>query len=325
MLGVLVWLFAQCVLCIQVGKEGIVCQKCKVAKSASDYPAKGGCCKRCCSKTATLCKAFNSWPPESFTKLPEDLQTDFWRGEEVSRAGMFARIEKQVCLCREENTYSCSGGSYRPLSWYEKQGYTAEEVKSIAVNSAQRLDPELGGLTFKLTVFSEQKEQIRKEVHQEMLMLRNTGIKGKLSHYCSPKTKSRKSRKSKKGGKKRSRSSSSAKCGSSSSSSSSSTNSKASKDAVSVPQLTPAQLAATKKAQEKADQLLEKENKAEAKKAAAKAKAAAKKAAQVAAQNKKQEAAQAKKKAQEDKKSEAAQQKVADAQAKEDWRCRLTM
>ena len=293
--------------CIQVLADSAAkytCSKCKVEKEAVAFPAganKGKQCKRCLSKTTTLSKMFKGWPIQAFTSLPEELQTSFWASNDVTKEAIFMRLEVNVTSAREEVHVSRQGGTYRPLSWYRSEGYDEEALAGIERNSSSRYDEELNCETYKLTLHSEEKEELRKEIREELMTLRDTTLRGRLSHYCSPLGK-----KSKKSKRRRPPSGSS---GSSDSSTSSSSDSSA-------------KPAETWKEQEKKKKDKEKEKAAAAKKAAKvkqQQEAAAKKAAAAEASRKaKSEAAQKKKEAVDARKAEK-------AAAKEDWRCQASM
>jgi hypothetical protein len=230
------------------------CAKCKRDFTCMSKDQSGETiCKPCKSKRVLFIQMFGKWPIALFLELSDEQQIAVWQSGNTKKM-LQAKLMEEVTNQRVEEDTTRESGSYMPIAYYAKKGYP---TKSIVANCEKRYDEQLKEMTYKVMVHTDIKDTVARKVRSEIVNLRNTDLRSKLSHYASPgkKTRKRKSRSpsSSAGGKLRNRP------GSSSSSSSSNKSSKSSSDSSDSPK--------TKKA--KAFELAKKERKAAAEKAAA--------------------------------------------------------
>ena len=79
------------------------------------------------------------------------MQTEFLKTEAKSKPAIENALVKEVVTHRATIDRDVKGGSYLPLSVYEKQGYNTTNIEK---NCASIDDPELKEKTYKLNVIS---------------------------------------------------------------------------------------------------------------------------------------------------------------------------
>ena len=222
------------------------CPKCKL--DMKDVWICGGCN----AKRSTLSKMFKGWPIEPFTELSDELQVDFWRQDGRTKQKLMQDLTIGITSYRKELEIRRKSGKFLPLSVFQAQGYKTDKIEK---NCEKLWDEPLEEHTYRLEVTEVIEEKVRQDVVELLHNLRDSSIRGALSHYCSP---------GKKRGKKRTRSSSSSSRKSTSSGSSSASTGKSESNEDQAKAKKAALMAAKAKKQEAA---------AAAKAAAAKAKA----------------------------------------------------
>ena len=242
-----------------------VCGKCE-GVICSDHKCKGNICRTCNNKRSLLSQMFGSWPPPVFEELPKPAQLAFWQADAKSKPALQNALVVQITSERAHNEIDRVAGKYLPLSVYASQGFNTDQIEK---NCTHKHDAQLDEEVYKLDMHEVCYEKIKTDVVTQVQNMRNTSLKGRLSHYASPPAKL------KRRSHKRSRSSSSK--SSSNSAKSSKTSKTSSKSSKPSPKKTKAELKAAAQA-----------TKAAAKAAASKVRAEAK-AAALAAQKKKAE------------------------------------
>ena len=226
---------------------------------------------------------FNGWPLPLFGELSAEAQVAFWQADTKDKAGVMTKLSFDLTEVREKRESEKKGGKFLPLSVYATMGYGEAELANIAKNCTREFDETLDCDTFRLDVKELVHEKVKSEVQKELLSLRDSSLRGKLSHYRSPLKDKRK------------RSSSS-----NSSNSNSSNSSSSSRSAAADPRKTKAKMVAKTKKEAR-------------KQAAAKAEASRQKKSMLLEAKRNQIAA-----SKEEKAAKAAAAKEAKAQAKQD-------
>ena len=263
--------------------EKFICSKCKL-DSDKKYR-----CLSCGSKLATVSKMFSNWPLEMFQELSEDAQVAFWRSGARNRQQIKLDLTVGITAEKVEQEVKRKTGKFLPESVWAAQGYKTDK---IVANCENKWDEKLEETVYMLTVEEVVEEKIRKDVLTMIEAKKDTGFRGKLSHFCSPSPSKPKEKKERK----RRRSSSSSSKSSSSSSNSKPTPPKKSSTPLRCP-----------KAARQALSLKAKEAKLKAKEQALSLKAKANEQALLAKKDQfqaKEEAARLKKKADEEAKKE---------------------
>jgi len=200
--------------------EKFICSKCKL-ESDKKYR-----CLSCGSKLATLSKMFINWPLEMFQELSEDAQVAFWRSGARYKQQIKLDLTAGITAEKVEQEVKRKTGKFLPVSVWAAQGYKTDK---IVANCENKWDEKLEELVYMLTVEEVVEEKIRKDVLTMLEAKKDKGLRGKLSHFCSPSPSKPKEKKHHKGKNKRPSPSSS------SSLSSSSSNSKPSKQSNTPP------------------------------------------------------------------------------------------
>ena len=102
-------------------------------------------------------------------------------------------LVKEVTTVREQVEIKGRTGRHLPLSVLATLGYTDAQLDVIKKTCPCEWDEQLGDYVYLLNVKEIKNHTIWKNVRAELLSLKSSTLKGKLSHYCSPlKSKKRK-------------------------------------------------------------------------------------------------------------------------------------
>jgi DNA-directed RNA polymerase subunit RPC12/RpoP len=204
---------------LELGDEKLVCAKCtRDYVGTTNAARKDGykrelICPRCVSKRVIFTRMFGHWPIQSFKELSAENQVLVWQGGN-NKDALHHLLQKKIIEQKIDEEELKDEGSYLPLSVYANLGYKTDTLETTC---PKKWDLELKDWTYKKTVTTDRKSEIGKMCMEELLNLRSTDLRSKLSHYQSPSKKKRSSK-----SKKRKRSVSPSKSDSSSNSSKSS-------------------------------------------------------------------------------------------------------
>ena len=187
---------------------------CKYCKNENDRKYS---CNACRSKLGVLNKMFIKWPIEAFEALPEDAQVDFWRSGSRTKQQLQIDLTVSITSLRVEQEIKRKTGKFLPESAWQAQGYKTDKITK---NCEKKWCEQLEENTYMLLVYEVVEEKVRQDVVTMLEGKRDKGLRGKLSHFCSPSPSKPKKKTEKKDKKKRGRDSSSSSSSSASSSSS---------------------------------------------------------------------------------------------------------
>ena len=114
-------------------------------------------CEVCNSKTSTLYRGFGSWPTKDFKKIPLEAQEQFYNdikgktGQEV-----IAHAHDTLKRYEDRKEVYANNGEFRPLKYWENQGYDPEQIKANATED-ERSHDRMAGDTYNVQVRSEGK------------------------------------------------------------------------------------------------------------------------------------------------------------------------
>ena len=129
---------------------------------------------------------FNGWPLPLFGELSAEAQAAFWQADTKDKAGVMTKLSFDLTEVREKRESEKKCGKFLPLSVYATMGYGEAELANIAKNCTREFDETLDCDTFRLDVKELVHEKVKSEVQKELLSLRDSSLRGKLSHYRSP-------------------------------------------------------------------------------------------------------------------------------------------
>lgn len=110
-------------------------------------------CSTCNSKATMLWKGFGSWPTFEFKSLPEDAQVQFWN-EIQGKSGLkelIATVENYVEGYEKKEEVYANNGEFRPLKFWEINGYDTERILNEAKTDDIR-ETRLAGLCYRVPV-----------------------------------------------------------------------------------------------------------------------------------------------------------------------------
>ena len=148
----------------------------------------GYICKPCNSKRSTLTRMFGEWPIAIFESLPKLHQTNFWLDDGRTKVKIQQAMVLEMTCNRMHLERKLLGGKYLPLGVYQKKGYNPN---TISANCESKYDKDLEETVYLLKIEEVIEEKVRQDVINIVSNLRDSGLKGKLSHYCSPPAKVR--------------------------------------------------------------------------------------------------------------------------------------
>ena len=114
-------------------------------------------CGVCDSKNSTLYRGFGSWPNKEFKKIPIEAQEQFYN-DIKGKSGQEVMTHAHEVLARfeEKKEVYASNGEFRPLQYWENQGYDPERIKANATED-ERSHDRMAGDTYKVPVKAENK------------------------------------------------------------------------------------------------------------------------------------------------------------------------
>ena len=139
-------------------------------------------CPGCASKRVMFIRMFGHWPIQPFKELSAENQVLVWQGGN-NKDALHHLLQKKIIEQKIDEEELKDEGSYLPLSVYANLGYKTDTLETTC---PKKWDLELKEWTFKKTVTTDRKSEIGKRVKEELLNLRATDLRSKLSHYQSP-------------------------------------------------------------------------------------------------------------------------------------------
>jgi hypothetical protein len=136
-------------------------------------------------------RMFGKWPIDTFEELSAEQQVAVWQCGN-SKQAMQAALIDEVSKKRIDDEIQRTEGSFLPLSVYRTHGYDEASLAAIEASCEKRYDEEVQAWTYKKTIHTDIKDTVARKVRTEIVNLRSTGLRSKLSHYASPAKKSRK-------------------------------------------------------------------------------------------------------------------------------------
>jgi len=181
--------------CTQVTLDIKQCSLCNEQLSHEESFGRGQC-KICLCKKVQLVQVFGKWPVPAFVKFTGLQQITFWKEARTctKRFDLEALLVKQISSVRVD-MFDTSGGAFKPLSIYAREGYSNEALVNIEKNSCSRWDEELEMYTYKLVVVEERKAAIYRGVEQELIEWKHSSaLRQKMLPYGSPASKKKRKR-----------------------------------------------------------------------------------------------------------------------------------
>ena len=181
------------------GDEKLVCAKCtrdyvgKTAAARKDGYKRELICQKCLSKRVIFTRMFGHWPIQSFKELSAENQVLVWQGGN-NKDALHHLLQKKIIEQKIDEEELKDEGSYLPLSVYANLGYQTDTLETTC---PKKWDLELKDWTYKKTVTTDRKSEIGKKCKEELMNLRSTDLRSKLSHYQSPGKKKRSSKSTK--------------------------------------------------------------------------------------------------------------------------------
>lgn len=174
--------------CTQVMLDIKQCSLCNEQLSLEESLCIKGQCKICLCKKVQLVQVFGKWPVPAFVKFTGLQQVNFWKEARTctKKFDLEALLVKQISSVRVD-LFDTSGGAFKPLSIYAREGYSNEALVNIEKNSCSRWDEELEMYTYKLVVVEERKAAIYRGVEQELIEWKHSSaLRQKMLPYGSP-------------------------------------------------------------------------------------------------------------------------------------------
>ena len=188
---------------VDMVEQEVVCSHCRVVLDAETLSsgtmgAYKPICKSCKATNEMLRRHLGELPPQ-WNLLSADEQTDFFKkcqqvrsdaGGALRYKSVRAILSTQMSTKVIQQSSSTTGGSYRPLSWYEKQGYNTDDIEAKAPSQVCPIV----GMTYMVPVVSREDGVIRKDIEETLLSCERDVKRRRMPEEIVPKAK-----KSKKG------------------------------------------------------------------------------------------------------------------------------
>ena len=134
--------------------KGPRCGKCNLHCSKGKLMGKNRSafiCKNCNTTISTLRRIYGNWPPLNFQELNVDLKQQFYqRCKDTSGQTCLKMLaDDYQKISKTESVGTEKGGSYLPLSVYEKQGY---DVERIHKHCKDKMEHPVLGTVYKLEI-----------------------------------------------------------------------------------------------------------------------------------------------------------------------------
>ena len=142
-------------------------------------------CKPCKAKRVMFSRMFGSWPIQLYKDLTPELKKEVWRGDGPTKDSLMSSLAQNITHQKIREKEDATKGAWKPLGVWKTLGYDHEEIER---NCKHKYDPEINGQVYQKHIESETTRDIGKDVKQELLNLRQPGVRSRLSHYASTPT-----------------------------------------------------------------------------------------------------------------------------------------
>ena len=142
-------------------------------------------CKPCKAKRVMFIRMFGSWPIQLYKDLSPELKREVWRGDGPTKDSLMSSLAQNITHQKIREKEDATKGAWKPLGVWKTLGYDHEEIER---NCKHKYDPEINGQVYQKHIESENTRDIAKDVKTELLTLRQTGVRSRLSHYASTPT-----------------------------------------------------------------------------------------------------------------------------------------
>ena len=142
-------------------------------------------CKPCKAKRVMFSRMFGSWPIQLYKDLTPELKKEVWRADGPTKDDLMSSLAQTITHQKIKEKEDATKGAWKPLGVWKTLGYDHEEIER---NCKHKYDPEINGQVYQKHIESENTRDIAKDVKQELLNLRQPGVRSRLSHYASTPT-----------------------------------------------------------------------------------------------------------------------------------------
>ena len=142
-------------------------------------------CKPCKAKRVMFSRMFGSWPIQLYKDLTPELKKEVWRVDSSLKDDLMSSLAQTITHQKIKEKEDATKGAWKPLGVWKTLGYDHEEIEK---NCKHKYDPEINGQVYQKHIESENTRDIAKDVKTELLTLRQTGVRSRLSHYASTPT-----------------------------------------------------------------------------------------------------------------------------------------
>ena len=142
-------------------------------------------CKPCKAKRVMFSRMFGSWPIQLYKDLTPELKKEVWRVDSSLKDDLMSSLAQTITHQKIKEKEDATKGAWKPLGVWKTLGYDHEEIER---NCKHKYDPEINGQVYQKHIESETTRDIGKDVKQELLNLRQPGVRSRLSHYASTPT-----------------------------------------------------------------------------------------------------------------------------------------
>ena len=142
-------------------------------------------CKPCKAKRVMFSRMFGSWPIQLYKDLTPELKKEVWRVDSSLKDDLMSSLAQTITHQKIKEKEDATKGAWKPLGVWKTLGYDHEEIER---NCKHKYDPEINGQVYQKHIESENTRDIAKDVKTELLTLRQTGVRSRLSHYASTPT-----------------------------------------------------------------------------------------------------------------------------------------
>ena len=142
-------------------------------------------CKPCKAKRVMFSRMFGSWPIQLYKDLTPELKKEVWRADGPTKDDLMSSLAQTITHQKIKEKEDATKGAWKPLGVWKTLGYDHEEIER---NCKHKYDPEINGQVYQKHIESETTRDIGKDVKEELLNLRQPGVRSRLSHYASTPT-----------------------------------------------------------------------------------------------------------------------------------------
>ena len=157
-----------------------LCIKCKmpvdVLKARCTGKKQGSWkCPRCNSRHVNCINMFGQWPIHEFVSLTDEEQLQFWRAPGGSGMDVIERLVMDFVLkMKMEQTINSRGGSFLPLTVYEKAGFDIDRIVAKSQPSDISDDPVLG-CCYRVRITTTMKNTVENLCRAQLVTMRQQG------------------------------------------------------------------------------------------------------------------------------------------------------